>query len=338
MRRLLTSALTTALLLATLAFPSAVRAAPAASSQELASLINQYRASRGLVQLGISPTLTAAAQWMATDMATKNYFPCCHISLDGRTPTQRMADAGYPAYSTVRGETIAVGYATAAQVLTVWRNSPPHNGEMLDPRYRAIGVGFAYNPNTSLKWYWVANYGGILDSGAVPVAAGGAPAGRANVRPAQPVARSAPAAVSAAAARAVEDNGFHAAWVEQDAYPTAGQDEVITLSIAFRNTGTRTWVRGVPELEARLGTRDPKDRTHPELQWEWLAPNRLAVQDAERVAPGEVARFTFKVRTPRESGTYTLAVGPVVDGVSWLEHAGAFWTITVRWTPQLDLE
>jgi hypothetical protein len=337
LQKLLTISIAGLLMLGGFVFPGPVAAAPVGSVQELASLINQYRASRGLVQLGISPTLTAAAQWMATDMATKNYFPCCHVSLDGRTPTQRMADFGYPAYSTVRGETIAVGYATAAQVLNVWRNSPPHNGEMLDPRYRALGIGLGYNPSSTFKWYWVANYGGILDSGAAPAPQAPPPARQI----AQPVARAAPAAPAASAAsvsRAVEDSGFHAAWVDQTPYPTVSFDDVIALTISFRNTGSRTWVRGVPEMEARLGTRDPLDRSYPELQWEWPAPNRPAIQEPERVAPGEVGRFTFRIRAPRESGTYTLAVRPVVDGIAWLEDAGAFWTITVRWTPELALD
>ncbi|TMF63686.1 MAG: CAP domain-containing protein, partial [Chloroflexi bacterium] len=65
---------------------------------DLQAQVNAFRAARGLSTLAVSDTLTAAAKWMATDMSVQNYF--AHTSLDGRTPTQRMADAGYPATAT----------------------------------------------------------------------------------------------------------------------------------------------------------------------------------------------------------------------------------------------
>src|SRR5437773_463953 len=72
------------------------------SEQDLVARINSFRASRGLPTLAVSDTLSAAAKWMSFDMGARNYF--AHTSLDGRSPTQRMYDAGYPAFGTWTGE------------------------------------------------------------------------------------------------------------------------------------------------------------------------------------------------------------------------------------------
>ena len=71
------------------------------AEQDLVARINAFRAARSLPTLAVSDTLTSAAKWMSTDMGSRNYF--AHTSLDGRSPTQRMADAGYPAFGTWTG-------------------------------------------------------------------------------------------------------------------------------------------------------------------------------------------------------------------------------------------
>src|SRR5688572_17360677 len=122
------------------------------AEQDLVSRINAFRAARGLSTLAVSDTLTAAAKWMSGDMGARNYF--AHRSLDGRSPTQRMADAGYPAFGTWTGEDLAAGYATSADVLTGWINSPAHHAVLVNPNYRAIGVGRAYTAGSTYGWYW----------------------------------------------------------------------------------------------------------------------------------------------------------------------------------------
>src|SRR5437868_15378848 len=110
---------------------------------DLLAQVNAFRAARGLSTLVVSDSLTLAAKWMATDMSANNYF--AHTSLDGRSPTQRMADAGYPAFTTWSGEDLAAGYTAAAQVLQGWINSPAHLAVLTNPAYRAIGIGRAYS-------------------------------------------------------------------------------------------------------------------------------------------------------------------------------------------------
>jgi len=151
---------TTGLALAgTLAAPASA-ATLDGSESDLLGAINSFRASKGLSTLVVSDTLTVAAKWMATDMSVNNYFG--HTSLDGRTPQQRMGDAGYPAYANWTGENIAAGYTVANDVLNGWINSPGHYAVLTNANYRAIGIGRAYASGSTYQWYWDADFGGAI--------------------------------------------------------------------------------------------------------------------------------------------------------------------------------
>ncbi|HEV2250220.1 MAG TPA: CAP domain-containing protein [Candidatus Limnocylindria bacterium] len=260
---------------------------------DLLAQVNGFRAARGLSTLIVSDSLTLAAKWMATDMSANNYF--AHTSLDGRSPTQRMADAGYPAFATWAGEDLAAGYTSAAQVLQGWINSPAHLAVLTNPAYRAIGIGRSYGAGSAYGWYWAADFGGIAQG-------------------------------AAAASVATFDQGFHSAWAGQSPDPTLAPGQTTTLVVAFRNTGYRGWYTGSPGQQANLGTSSPLDATHPELG----VGNRLATQSTAYVGPGQIGWFQFQIHAPATPGTYRLDVRGVVDGATWLEDAGVFWTITVR--------
>lgn len=129
--------------------------------QAVVNLINTYRQQNGLNPLQISTTLDAAAEWMSTDMATKNYFS--HTDSLGRDPFQRMAAFGY-GYNAYKGENIAAGYGTASQTFAQWRNSAGHNQNMLNPNYKVMGIARVYNAASTYKWYWTNDFGGYVDS------------------------------------------------------------------------------------------------------------------------------------------------------------------------------
>lgn len=133
--------------------------APSATAQsDLIAQINTYRANNGLQSVSQNGALTAAAAWMAGDMAIRNYIG--HVSSDGRSPTQRMSAFGYPATSMYTGEDLGAGYGTAGAVLAGWQASAAHNAVLLNPNYNAIGVGLVYNGSSSYKWFWAADFGG----------------------------------------------------------------------------------------------------------------------------------------------------------------------------------
>jgi uncharacterized protein YkwD len=130
----------------------------AAAQDDLIALVNEYRASNGLQAVTPNGALAAAAVWMVGDMAARNYIG--HVSSDGRSPTQRMSAFGYPATSMYTGEDLGAGYGTAGAVFAGWQASTGHNAVLLNPNYNAIGIGLVYEPSSTYKWYWAADFGG----------------------------------------------------------------------------------------------------------------------------------------------------------------------------------
>ena len=105
--------------------------------QPVVDQINALRKTAGVAPLALNTLLTKAAQGHADDMARNNYFS--HTSRDGRSAGQRITAAGYSWSSWA--ENIAWGQADWAAVVRGWTNSAGHRANMLNPRYRDIGLG-----------------------------------------------------------------------------------------------------------------------------------------------------------------------------------------------------
>lgn len=134
--------------------------------------------------------------------------------------------------------------------------------------------------------------------------------------------------------------GFHAHWYGQSGYPTLCPGERATSVVAYANTGTNGWARGVMGHAAYLGTWGPEpgqDRVSPlggdgtggSVATGWPAPNRLATQTTEWVGPGQVAWFEFTIQAPQKPGHYKLYLRPLIEGATWLEDFGVSWLVTV---------
>ena len=131
-------------------------------ADQVVALVNQHRASLGLVQLKVSPTLTAAAVWKARHMAYYRYMahddPAPPIA---RTWAQRIQACAYTGNG--YGENIAYGYSTPQAVMTGWLNSSGHKANIENPSYRVIGVAAAGS-----TIYWSQEFGTTDDSGSAP--------------------------------------------------------------------------------------------------------------------------------------------------------------------------
>jgi hypothetical protein len=313
---LLATVLTVVALLGLLGPQVAEGASLDSAEQDLVARINAFRAARNLPTLAVSDTLTSAAKWMSLDMGARNYF--AHTSLDGRSPTQRMADAGYPAFGTWTGEDLAAGYTTTGDVLNGWISSPAHYAVLVNPQYHAIGVGRGYATGSAYGWYWTADFGGVVD-----------------VARAAPVSRAATSAVTSAAVHIPAkiapppDSGYHASWTAQSPDPTVIVGATATLVLALKNTGSRGWSNDGAGAHVVIGTNDPQDADRSELAGDWLSANRVTSTTTDYVGPGEVGWFEFSIRAPATAGDYRLALRGVVDGVTWLEDDGIFFTIHV---------
>ena len=122
---------------------------------EIIDLVNDERAAHGLHPLVYDHQLAAAALGHSQDMAWQDYFS--HISLDGRTPGDRISDSGY-SYNSY-GENIAAGYRTPEDVMAGWMSSPGHRANILGSTFCDIGVGYAYQAGSSYGRYWTQNFG-----------------------------------------------------------------------------------------------------------------------------------------------------------------------------------
>ena len=98
--------------------------------------------------------LGLAARAHSQDMAQRNYFE--HDTPEGLGPSDRAARAGW---RDGVGENIAAGTATARETVQMWLESPGHCANMMGPRYRFLGVGYAYGDRSHYGHYWTQNFG-----------------------------------------------------------------------------------------------------------------------------------------------------------------------------------
>jgi uncharacterized protein YkwD len=150
---------------------SASAQTPTLDSEQSAflTLINNFRAQNGAGPLQVSVALQQSSQWMSSDLAAKNYFS--HTDSLGRDPFTRMTAFGYTHYP--EGENIAAGYSDAQNTFTQWQNACDpdstgactyaHRQNMLNPGYKVLGIGRAYNASSTYRWYWTTDFGGFID-------------------------------------------------------------------------------------------------------------------------------------------------------------------------------
>lgn len=104
--------------------------------------------------LSVSPKLNEAAAGHARDMARKKYFE--HRGSDGSQPKDRVLRTGY--LPRLSGENIAYGPESAEEVVAGWLASPGHCANIMDSRFKDIGVGLATGRKRG-QIYWVQTFG-----------------------------------------------------------------------------------------------------------------------------------------------------------------------------------
>jgi len=131
------------------------------------NLLNNYRAANGLSQLLISDAISEACYRHSHDMAKYSFFSHYSTRSDwfatNALPWDRMALSGYN-YSTSKGENIAAGQVTAAEVFAAWKASPGHNENMLNSAYKVIGISLYKLSGSPYTYYWTTDFGGYVDS------------------------------------------------------------------------------------------------------------------------------------------------------------------------------
>ncbi|MCR4638704.1 CAP domain-containing protein [Ruminococcus sp.] len=107
-----------------------------AYAEQVVKLVNNERSKRGLQPVKALVSMNKAASVRAKEIVNK--FD--HTRPDGRRGYTAVEDAGL-SWSWV-GENIAAGYPTPEDVMNGWMNSEGHRNNILNSKYKYIGVGY----------------------------------------------------------------------------------------------------------------------------------------------------------------------------------------------------
>jgi uncharacterized protein YkwD len=104
--------------------------------------LNALRTSHHLHTITLSRELTTAAMAHTREMSTRGYF--AHDSGDGSAFWKRIqhyyGPAGFGYWSVGENLLWSSPDVDSAQAIKLWFNSPEHKKNMLDPRWREIGI------------------------------------------------------------------------------------------------------------------------------------------------------------------------------------------------------
>jgi uncharacterized protein YkwD len=125
-------------------------------ARQVIDLTNKERARYNLAPLTQQKNLSAAASWMARDLAQNPSFS--HTDRQGRNIEARLPAFGYTDWRSL-GENIAAGQTTPEKVVEAWMHSPGHRRNILASSFREIGIGYYYVPNNKFKRFWVQDFG-----------------------------------------------------------------------------------------------------------------------------------------------------------------------------------
>ncbi len=121
-----------------LSFRVAAPRIDADAETQMLDLVNKSRAENGLEPLTVDPTIRDVARAYSTTMFQEGFF--AHVDQNGSTPFDRMRAGG--ATFRAAGENLAL--APTVQIAhDGLMNSPGHRANILNARYRRIGIGVA---------------------------------------------------------------------------------------------------------------------------------------------------------------------------------------------------
>lgn len=107
--------------------------------------------------LEMDETLRDVARAHSADMGARHFFD--HDNPDREDPFDRIEEAGFTG-AQPWGENIAGGSATAEGVMSQWMNSPGHCENIMQPDFKVIGIGYAFDADSELGHYWTQNFAG----------------------------------------------------------------------------------------------------------------------------------------------------------------------------------
>jgi uncharacterized protein YkwD len=119
---------------------------------DIATLTNVQRKSHGCGAVTVNANITTAARAHSVWMAKTGTFS--HTGSGGSNFSVRLKAAGYKKPG---GENIAWGYRSANDVVQAWMKSPGHRANILNCKFKTVGVGAAYSANGTA--YFTQDFG-----------------------------------------------------------------------------------------------------------------------------------------------------------------------------------
>ncbi len=104
--------------------------------KRLIELTNIERQKKGLGVLSENSALDNAAALKAQNMLSENYW--AHFAPSGKTPWDFMLNSGYK--FSFAGENLAKNFYKSDDVVAAWVASPTHRDNLLNSKYRDIGI------------------------------------------------------------------------------------------------------------------------------------------------------------------------------------------------------
>ncbi len=107
------------------------------SPSDVIRITNVKRSAVGLSPLSLNQTLSNAAYTKGRDMIDRDYW--AHVAPDGTQPWKFFKDFDYK--YRYAGENLARDFSSASNVVDAWMSSPTHKENILNPKYKEIGIG-----------------------------------------------------------------------------------------------------------------------------------------------------------------------------------------------------
>ena len=106
------------------------------TKEKIIELTNIEREKMGLSSLSENPALDTAATSKAYNMFEENYW--AHFAPSGKTPWDFILGSGYK--FSVAGENLAKNFSGPEDVVTAWMASPSHKENIINSKYKDIGI------------------------------------------------------------------------------------------------------------------------------------------------------------------------------------------------------
>ena len=105
-------------------------------SEKIIELTNAERVKKGLGPVSENEALNKAAYLKGQNMLEENYW--AHFAPSGKSPWDFILGSGYK--FTYAGENLAKNFYNSEDVVAAWMNSPTHRDNLLNGKYKDIGI------------------------------------------------------------------------------------------------------------------------------------------------------------------------------------------------------